>query len=85
MTKCTPIPPEGTRVRVKHQGPLKDQTCMPGVKAGTEGIVRHESPAGVSNLPSFWLELEDPIVWSHRVQEPPYGFWCSTSNVEMTA
>lgn len=65
-----PLPADGTLVRAGG--------TMVGVPAGTRAIVRHHSPAGLSNVKSglVWLELDSPIVWSHGVFEHP-GYWAS--------
>lgn len=65
------VPPDGTVVEVDGR--------MPGVPAGTRAVVRHQSPAGHSNLPRLvWLELDEPIIWSHGVSEAA-GYWGSAA------
>lgn len=60
------IPPDGTVVECLGG--------MPGVKAGTTAIVRLASPSGHTNEGLVWLELEEPIIWSHGVSEAA-GYW----------
>lgn len=71
MTMSDPtVPADGTRVRV-------NRGAMVGVPEGTPAVVRHQAPGGHSNLPRLvWLELEEPIQWSHGHSEHP-GFWAS--------
>lgn len=60
------IPPDGTAV-VCLAG-------MPGVPEGTPAVVRHASPSGHTNERLVWLELAEPIIWSHGVSESN-GYW----------
>lgn len=60
------IPPDGTAVEC---GP-----GMPGVPAGTPAIVRLASPSGHTNEGLVWLELAEPIQWSHG-QSESNGYW----------
>lgn len=66
--------PDGTQVRCNGS--------MPGVPAGTLAVVRHESPAGYSNLPTvYWLELPEKIRWSHGTSEAA-GYWASAKEFD---
>jgi hypothetical protein len=57
------LPADGTAVRLKRG--------MPGTYEGQSAVVRHQSPAGHSNLPRLvWLECE--VIWSHGTAD---GFW----------
>jgi hypothetical protein len=78
------VPSDGTPVRVKQAGLRPGQSSMPGVRAGTPAVVRHQSPSGHSNLKSglVWLELDEPIMWSFGVSESA-GFWAGRGEYEL--
>lgn len=67
------IPADGTEVRCK--------AGMPGVPAGTPAVVRHQSPSGHANPGLVWLDLGEPIIWSHGVSESN-GFWAGPGQFE---
>jgi hypothetical protein len=70
------IPADGTEVTCRRG--------MPGVPEGTRAVVRHQSPSGYSNLPTLvWLELDEPIIWSHGVSEAA-GYWAGLGQFEVT-